>query len=137
MLTVTNSAGTSTSKVFSSRFMSNNGSPTANISQNINIPPSPPTDAKGFQKSCRYPTQTDLINVIKWRPPSNGELPVAYRIYTDAALTDLVATIPASGDLKFEDHNRKKKKNYTYFIVSVSAVGTISSSVSVTIKPSK
>ncbi len=134
-LKVTNSAGTSTSKVFSSRFMSNNGGPTANVSQNINIPPSEPTDARGFQKSCRYLTQTDLINVIKWNPPSHGELPVAYRIYRDAALTDLIATIPASGNLKYEDHNRKKKKNYTYFIVSVSATGMISSSVSVIIKP--
>lgn len=137
MLTVTNSAGTSTSKVFSSRFMSNNGGPTANLSQIINIPPSPPTDAKGFQKSCRYPTQTDLINVIKWSPPSTGELPVAYRIYRDAALTELVATIPASEGLTFEDHNRKKNKTYTYFIVSVSATGTISSAASVTIKPKK
>jgi PKD repeat protein len=137
MLTVTNSAGTSTSKVFSSRFMSNNGGPIANISHNINISPSPPTDVKGFQKSCRYPTQTDLINVIKWNPPSIGELPVAYRIYRDAALTDLIATISANLDLKFEDHNRKNKKSYTYFIVSVSAMRTISSSVSVTIKPKK
>jgi YVTN family beta-propeller protein len=135
MLTVTNSAGTSTSKVFSSRFMSNNGGPTATVSQMIIIPPSPPIDAKGFQKSCRYLTQTDLINVIKWRSPLIGELPVVYRIYRDAALTDLVATVVASKNLKFEDHNRKKKKSYTYFIVSVSAKGTVSSPVSVTIKP--
>ncbi len=142
LLTVTNSAGTSTSKVFSSRFMSNNGGPTASLSQIISIPsliipPSPPTNVKGFQKSCRYPTQTDLINVIKWNPPSTGELPVAYRIYRDAALTDLIATVLASGDLIFEDHNRKKKKNYTYFILSVSATGTISSTVSLMIKPKK
>jgi len=133
MLTVTNSAGTSTFKVFSSRFMSNNGGPTANVSQNVSIPPSPPTKPKGFQKSCRYPTQTDLINVLEWSPPSNGELPVAYRIYRDAALTDLVATIPASGRLKFEDHNRRERKNYTYFIVSVSATGMISTYVSIII----
>ena len=135
VLTVTNSAGTSTSKVFSSRFMSNNGGSSAIVSQIINIPPSPPTDVKGFQNSCRYPTQTDLFNVIKWNPPSNGELPLAYRIYRDAALTDLIATIPGNGVLKFEDHNRKQKKTYTYFLVSVNAIGTISSSVSVTIKP--
>lgn len=142
LLTVTNSAGTSTSKVFSSRFMSNNGGPNAIFSQIINIPPLiippfPPTDLKGFQKICRYPTQTDLINVIKWNPPSTGELPVAYRIYRDAALTDLIAIIPGNGVLKFEDHNRKKKKTYTYFLVSVNTIGTISSSVSVTIKPKK
>jgi len=146
LLTVTNSAGTSTSKVFSSRFMSNNGGPTASLSQIINIPPpiipppsppSPPTNVKGFQKSCRYPTQTDLINVIKWNPPSTGVLPVAYRIYRDAAMTDLIAIVPASGPLIFEDHNRKKNKKYTYFILSVSATGTISSTVSVTIKPKK
>ena len=135
VLTVTNSAGTSTSKVFSSRFMSNNGGPNATLSRMINIPLSPPTDVKGFQKSCRYPTQTDLINVIKWNPPFGGELPIAYRIYRDAALTDLIATIPGNRVLKFEEHNRKKKKNYTYFLVSVDATGRISSSVSVMIQP--
>lgn len=134
-LTVTNSAGTSIFKVFSSRFISNNGAPAASLSQTINIASSPPTNIKGFQRSCRYLTQTDLINVIKWSPPAYGELPVAYRIYRNMALTDLIATIPAGARLKFEDHNRKKKKIYTYYLVSVSGTGVISSPVSVIIKP--
>lgn len=117
--------------------MSNNGGPTAFLSQIISIAPSQPTDVVGFQQSCRFPTQTDLINVIQWNPPSTGEQPVSYRIYRDAALTDLIATIPADGELVFEDHNRKEKKTYTYFIVSVSAGGTVSSSVSITITPKK
>jgi len=137
VLTVTNSAGTSTTKVFLSQNMSNNGGPNAVVSQLISIGLSPPENVRGFQRSCRFPTQTDLINVIRWRPPSAGEQPVAYRIYRDAALTNLVATIPANGTLEFIEHNRQKNKIYTYYIVSVSATGAVSSPVLVTIKPQK
>lgn len=135
VLTVTNSAGTSTAKVFSSRFMSNNGGPTATFTQTIGIPPAPPIDVIGFQKSCRYPTRTDIINVIKWDAPTIGVLPIAYRIYRDAGLTNLIGTVPANRRLIFEDHNRKKHKTYTYYLVSVSAAGTVSSPVSITIHP--
>jgi PKD repeat protein len=137
LLTVTNSAGTSTSKIFSSRFMSNNGGPTANLAQIITIPPSPPTDVKGYQICFRCPSWMDFINVIKWNPPSVGQLPIAYRIYRDAALTDLIATVPSNGELKFEDNNREKDKSYTYYILSVSASGAVSTPVSITIKPNK
>jgi len=132
-LTVTNSAGTSTTQVFSSRFMSNNGGPTATVTQSISIPPLSPSDVTGSQRSCRFPTQTDLINVITWDAPA-GVPPVAYRIYRDAGLTDLIATIPGNGALIFEDHNRKEK-TYTYFIVSVDAAGGVSSPIIVTVTP--
>jgi len=132
-LTVVNTAGTSTSQTFTGKTASNNGGSSAIFSQVIDIPPSSPIDVRGFQKECRFPTQTDLINVIKWSAPTTGNMPVAYRIYRDAALTDLIATISASSELEFKDHNRKKNKMYTYYIVSVSALDTISPSVSIII----
>lgn len=134
-LTVTNSAGTSTTQVFSSRFMSNNGGPYATLTQAFEVQPAPPINLRGYQKSCRYLSQTDFINVIKWNAPTIGQLPVAYRIYRDAALTDLVATIPATERLEYADHNRKKGKKYTYYIVSVDAFGIVSVPASITINP--
>lgn len=134
-LTVTNSAGTSISKVFSSRFMSNNGGPEATVTELFAIAPLPPTDVNGFQTACKYASQTDLVNVITWNPPTLGEAPVAYRIYRDASLTDLAGTVQASGELVFYDHNRRKNRAYTYYIVSVGATGAISTPVSITITP--
>lgn len=126
-LTVTNSAGTSTSKVFSSRFMSNNGGPSAVFSTIISIGPAPPINLTGFQKECRFVIQSDIINVIRWQAPTSNPKPVSYRIYRDATLSDLLISIPATDPLEYQDHNRKKHKSYTYYIVSVSQQGTISS----------
>lgn len=134
-LTVTNSAGTSTEKVFSSRFMSNNGGPQATLSQLLSIDPLPPTDVEGFQTACKYASQTDLMNVITWAPPAAGVPPVAYQIYRDAALTVLAGTVPATGELVFYDHNRRKNVAYTYYIVSVGPTGEISVPVVITITP--
>lgn len=129
-LTVTNSAGTSTAHVFSSRFMSNNGGPTATVSQTF---PAPPVNPSGCQESYRYPTQTDIVNVITWLAPSVGPVPVAYRIYRNAALTDLIAAIQAGAPLIFEDHNRRPNQRYTYYVVSVSAQDTVSAPVIIVI----
>ncbi|HEX2977611.1 MAG TPA: PKD domain-containing protein [Candidatus Babeliales bacterium] len=131
-LRVTNSAGTSTAKVFSSRFMSNNGGPTAITSQFF---PAPPSSAKGSQICCRYPTQTDIINLITWNLPLVGTAPLEYQIYRDALLTDLIATIPASSPLQFSDHNRLPKTTYTYYLVSVSSDGLLSSPITIIVEP--
>lgn len=153
-LTVMNSAGTSTSKVFSSRFISNNGGPTATLSQIVNIlslppppipplpplPPPPfpilfpPLNVKGFQKANRFVIQTEYVNILTWEAPIQGTPPVAYHIYRDAALTQLIAVISSKHELEFKDHDRKKGKKYTYFIVSVNKAGAMSSAASITIE---
>jgi len=137
VLTVTNSAGTSTAKVYSSRFMSNNGGPSAVISHLIDVSPSPPIDLRGKQKACRFPSQTDLINIISWRAPLNEPLPAYYRIYRDAGLIDLVGIVFGSEPLIFKDHNRRKHIKYTYYIVSVSSEGTVSLPATLTVFPKK
>jgi len=134
-LTVTNSAGTSTTKVFSSGFMSNNGGPTATRTRIIAALGVPgPINAIGFQIRCRFPSQTNIINILEWSPPV-GYAPVAYLIFRDAALTQLIGNVPGNQPLIFEDPNRKKKETYTYYIVAVNSSGELSSPAVVTIKP--
>lgn len=83
----------------------------------------------------RFATQTDYVNVLTWKAPqSSPTSPVEYRIYRDANLTKLIATIPANHKLIFKDHNRKKNKTYTYFVVSVDESGNISTPAVVKIK---
>ncbi len=123
------------------------------------LPPLPPREAKVRQVKNRFATQTDLINLLSWKAPCGNCPPVAYRIYRDRALTQLVAKIPvhdnfrlknhsrhrvlakfghdlcqAGPSFRFEDHHRKKGKTYHYFIVSVDQEGNLSVPVEVTIK---
>jgi hypothetical protein len=87
----------------------------------------PPTQLGGSQKANKFETQTDLVNIITWKAPLLGEAPVVYKIYRDQNLKNLIAEIPSDNRLRFIDHNRKKGKRYSYFIVSVSDDGDISS----------
>lgn len=123
-LTVTNTGGTSITRTFTGQTVSNNGGPSARLIKTVNIEPSvsPPIDLRGNQVKEEFATQTDLINVLRWSPPTSGETPVSYKIYRDAALTELIGTVPAS-HLTFEDHNRHPHIVYTYFVVSVDAAG--------------
>lgn len=97
--------------------------------------PQAPEDLVGHQERNRFFSQIELFNVISWNTPALGTPPVHYRIYRDAALTDLIAAVPANASLKFEDHNRKKNQVYTYFVVSVSETGLVSQASSVTVFP--
>ncbi len=93
----------------------------------------PPSNFKGFQKANRFAAQTDLVNVLTWNAPLQGNSPIAYLIYRDANLTQLIAKVP--GDrFKFKDHNRKKGRTYRYFIVSVDQFGNISPPATVKVR---
>lgn len=134
-LTVTNSAGTSTTQVFTGQTMSRNGGPSAETSQIVQISTLfPPQNVRGFQVENRFLMQDELRNVIVWEAPTTGIPPVAYNIYSDAALTDLVAIVPANGRLDFVQHN-VHERSYTYYLISVDALGDVSLPVSVTIRP--
>jgi hypothetical protein len=82
----------------------------------------PPTEAQGFQFVYSAGKERKLINVLKWQPPQKGEPPVAYRIYRDEALHNLVATVPADHSLEFTDLVRQQEPFYPYFVVSVDAL---------------
>ena len=64
--------------------------------------------ADGCSKDS-FLSQIDLYNLVEWSYPQWDVLvfaaPVEYRIYRDAALTDLVAVVPVTEPRSFEDHN--------------------------------
>lgn len=88
--------------------------------------------AQGCKTENIFLTQTDLIN--KLTVTATGTiLPVSYSIYRNAALTDLVATVPATNPLVFLDHNRRPNVTYTYYIVGTDTFGISSNPVAVTV----
>ena len=96
------------------------------------VPPSPPTPVlppspvRGSIKKAkaRFATQTDLINVVEWHAPRNDSSIVAYHVFRNSSLRHSIASISANRHrLQFEDHNRKKGRSYTYYIVSIDAQG--------------
>jgi YVTN family beta-propeller protein len=73
-------------------------------------------NAQGCQTQNRFLMETDLINKLTWSV--SGEAPVSYSLYRDAALTDLIATIPATTQpLQYLDHNVQPNITYTYYLV--------------------
>lgn len=103
----------------------------------IQVTPSifPPSHVKGFQIKNRFLIQTDIINVITWKNPSSGPRPVAYRVYGNAALTELLAVVSShSGRMSYEQHNQNEDKTYLYYLVSVDAAGNQSTSARVKIQ---
>ena len=132
-LTVKNSSGTSTFPIFSSRFMSNNGGPSAARTQTIESLPTPPSYLIGYQDRFQTPYRINIINVLKWNAPVEGWTPVAYKIFRDPELTDLIRTVPGDAPYKFFDQNRLSHTSYTYYVVSVSSSGATSDPVSLTI----
>lgn len=97
----------------------------------------PPTHLSGRQITNKFATQIDRVNHMSWRAPKGGTPPVAYQIYRDAALTQLVAIIPADAKLKFNDHHRKKHHTYVYFIVSEDVTGQFSLPIGIEFRGSK
>ena len=98
----------------------------------------PPRDVVGKQKKCH----SKVVNVITWKAPERGcgsEQPITYRIYRDAALTDLIATVPVHSNqrrFRFQDRSASRERA-TYFIVSVDSLGNQSPASSVTIVPKR
>lgn len=60
----------------------------------------------------------------------------ANRIYANGQLTKLIAEVPNEPPLIYEQHDRKEGKIYTYFIVSVDALGGTSEPVVVRVPDS-
>ena len=74
-----------------------------------------------FNGSAR---QTDFVNISKWEAPTGGAAPVSYRIYRDSTLTKAIAVVRANKKLRFEDHDRKQGKTYSYFMsLSIKLIG--------------
>lgn len=76
---------------------------------------------------------TSVIYRLTWSAPTTGNPPVEYRIYRDANLSQLVATIPANAALQYDIQRNFPWIGNTYYIVSVDSFGTLSSYVSTTV----
>lgn len=112
------------------------GSRSSIVSLTVNSNIFPPRDAKGFQKANKFASQTELVNILTWKAPSHGGAPVAYRLYLNPDLTELLAEVPADASLKFKHHNRRERKTYTYYIISVDEFGNTSIPAQVVIRGS-
>lgn len=137
-LTVTNTGGTSTTQTYTGQVVSNNGGPSAQLIQAINILPvavviNPPTITEAKRIKNIFLTQTEYADVIRWIPSNFGITPVAYRVYQDAGLTILLEQLPARASNKYVGHGKTKNGISTYYIVAVGQFGNESLPVMVTI----
>ncbi len=85
----------------------------------------PPSNFSGCKENNTFLLQKIRANHLTWSAPTIGITPTSYKIYRDAALTQLIATLPAT-TLQYNDYNT----NDTYYITSVDDLGNASSSAS-------
>jgi len=134
-LTVTNTAGTSTTQIFTGQTVSRNGGPSAVFSQTVVVEiigpviPLPPSNFAGKSIKNQFATQTEYINRLKWTPSPDPSV-ATYQLYRNGRL---IAVIPANGPFVYSDHNRRKHSTDVYTLIAVSADGTQSPPVMVTV----
>lgn len=156
VLTVTNSVGTSTTQVSTGRTLLRNGGASAVHAEVIRIPspcapcppcpPCPPTppsnvilpprDLRASRVKNEFLVQTEFLNVLRWDPPLEGQVPVEYRIYRNKALTQLAGVVPGN-TFVFADHNRRPRRTYTYYVVSVDQAGNRSKAIKIVVRGSR
>ncbi len=96
-------------------------------------PVMPVLNATGCKLENIFLSQISISDKLTWRAPASGTPPVSYRIYRDAQLTDLVATVPANGPLQYVVPGSGTIGIRTYYIVSVDASDNQSAPVAVTV----
>lgn len=121
-LTVTNSAGTSTTQVFTGQTVSHQGGPTAICSQVIGISPLPPSHLRVEVIKNKFATQTEYVHRLTWTP-SPSENVIEYQIFRNGKK---IAKVSGRGPFVFEDHDRKKKEKDIYTIFAVGDNGLLS-----------
>ena len=84
-----------------------------------------PISAQGKSQKNTFLIQTDIFNVITWFPIKPTSVPMQYKIYRDAELTNLIATFSDSSSRRFEDHNLRKNSIYTYYITGENGNGVV------------
>lgn len=100
-LTVTNTAGTSTTQTFTGKTVSNNGGPSAITSQLISITsssPLPPSNFVGTITKNKFLNKSECVLKAKW-DASPSQNVVFYRIYEKGIV---VADVSATGPLVYE-----------------------------------
>ncbi len=98
--------------------------------------PLPPRHFKGSQKTRIVNIELDYVNTLTWKHPSYGSSSiVAYKIFRNKQLSQLLATVSNQETLIFEDHNLKPGRAYSYYIVSVDQFDNISAPVKIKVWP--
>lgn len=126
-LTVTNSQGTSTVQTFTGKTVSNNGGPSAQLSQILEIIPSSPTNFRGKVIKDEFLLETTYIIRLTWTPSSDPNV-IGYRLFRNGVL---IATIPGGGPFKFEECKRHKTNTYT--LIAFDAEGFESIPITITV----
>lgn len=126
-LTVTNTAGTSTARVFTGHVVSNNGGPNAFASLSMDLPPISPVFT-GRRVSNKFLTQTEYVDVLSWT--SNDPSVVILKLFRNG---ELIQTYSGTGVFSYEGHNRRKNEINTYVLIASSASGLESSPVTITV----
>ena len=83
------------------------------------LPIQAPTDISLITGLLENASASNYINKISWTPPTDGPIVEAYKIYSDAGLSQLVATVPAGKAPVFIEYNCTANTLYNYYIVSV------------------
>lgn len=89
----------------------------------------PPSHLLGKQLKNDFGVVKEYYNLLTWHPSLSDDV-VGYLLYRDG---ELIATL-GSNILTYQDHNRKKKKAYTYTLKAFDSVGTQSIGISFTVK---
>jgi YVTN family beta-propeller protein len=71
-------------------------------------------------KSDVFLTQTELFNTLKWKALPTVLGTTGFRLYRDAAKTDLIASFPIT-QTTYVDHNLEKNQTVSYFLVQIIA----------------
>lgn len=95
--------------------------------------PNAPQDFRGCQVANKFLNETCYKNRLTWDPPLTGATPTSYRIYSDVALTKLVAEVPGT-EHHYDVLQTRKNKTYRYSIVAVNG-SVVSAAATTTVYP--
>lgn len=131
-LTVTNTAGTSTTQSFTGQTMSRNGGPTATLAQTILIdfPPTPPTHFTGTVIKNKFATQTEYVHQLTWNASSDTNV-IEYQLFRNGK--KITTLTNDQGHYVYNDHNRKKGVVDTYTLIAINTLGTASNPLEISV----
>lgn len=90
--------------------------------------PLPPSNLQGEVLKVKFLDQTEYVHRLTWQPSPDPTV-VGYRVYRNGVL---IAQLNAA-QLSYEDHNRRKYRRETYYVVSFNEAGIESSPIAVII----
>lgn len=99
------------------------------VNFSLTAPVLPPASLSGCAVKNEFLTQTDLIYTISWKA-SPSPCVKGYQVFRNGKQ---IAFVPSTRELKYQDHNRKRKKADVYSVRAVNASGVVSEEVTITL----